>query len=933
MEQNELLSAFLSEAQEVMTALEERVDALASTHEVQERHERLGQLGILAHRLKGSAGLYGFPQFSRLAGLMERVLDSRPNLHGEQREQLQQLLRVTNAALRQCLNDILNGQGELALGLNFSRMGGTALLQSLLSSSPDAFRHRSPDHQQALLETELTPEPQQAHAGAPGTLPERLEDQLQQFVKDNPEVWEYFEPEVLEHLQHLRTQLELPESDLDVMFRSAHTIKGSSYMVGFQALGDFAHRAEDLLGAVRDGLVRLEPVVLETLHAALDVMERAVRIASGAQEEVAAPLESVKARLQALASGQTAPAAPVTTSPTDVHQGRSSGSENASIRVPARQLESLMDQMGELVSSRARLGLSLTRLDELQGAMQDSQLRFQRTVRDFEERHLNPDMVRAGPEQDANARMQGADLTQQFDELEFDSYNDLNILARSITELSADFSELRRRLTDSVKVLQEEHEQYGKLLRRMRLEVSRTSRVNFSQVTGRLKRWARERRDRLDFIVEGDETRVDSFILQRIGDPLLHLLTNALHHGIGTAQDRLAAGKSVRGKVWLRARQRGNFLEITVQDDGRGLDIGAISERALAKGLRSASELAHLSHDELCRLILLPGLSTAEQVNTVAGRGVGMDVVATTVRQLGGDLLIQSESGQGTTFTLRLPTTQRIMDILPVNVGSVTLAFAVSAIKALREFNESDLVIGEQGHQVVFEGQHLPLLDLREFWGAYTETETYRLVILSGLAGDVAVRVDDFGRIEEASVTPPSPLLSKTEFLSGTAISSGGEALPILDSQGLLRLARRPETWLQPETHGELAARSARLLLVDDSLSVRRLVGRMLERGGYEVVTANDGQEALELLQQDGDFGAVITDLEMPRMNGYELLSSLRARSATARLPLLIMTTRAGEKHQRLAFQLGASDYFTKPVNEALLLRRLGSILQAEVSL
>lgn len=945
MENSELLSSFLQEAQEVMTALETGVSALHTTDSTEHDPDHMGRLGVLAHRLKGSAGLYGFPQLSKMAALLERILDSRPELSGHERHLYLNLLDTSNTVLERGLARIVAGELESDLGLAFTRMGGAGQLQELLRLSPDAFKPRPSSHllhheeHDALLHG-TTQEMSEAEQVS-------VEDSLRQFVQENAEVWEYFAPEIREHLGGLSNQLNQDAPDLDVMFRAAHTIKGSSFMVGLSALGDFAHCTEDLLGAVRDGTVRLDTPVREVLNAAVDNMERLMQVADGAQHELTGPLEAVRQKLVALASGEKEAVAPATTQAgeantnlavTDASVAQTSAPENASIRVPSRQLEALMEQMAELVTARARLGRTLSRLDELQNAMLESQQRFQRTVRDFEERHLNPDMVR-GTEGDgtvpdgapggsaSGAGMQGTDLTQQFDELEFDTYNDLNILARSITELSADFAEVRRRLSDSVIELHDENDQLGKLLRRLRLDVSQTSRVGFTQVTGRLKRWAREHAERFEFIIDGDETRADSAVLQRLGEPLLHLLNNALHHGLGSAEQRLATGKPARGKVWLRAEQRANFLDVTVEDDGMGLNLENIRSRALERGLRSAQELSSMTPDELSRLILLPGLSTAEQVNTMVGRGVGMDVVATTTRQLGGELLIRTTPGQGTAITLRLPTSRRIMDILQVKVAEQPLAFAISSIRALRELSMEDLGIGEQGFEVPFEGKDLPILDLREMWGAAGNSDTYLIVVLSSMSGDVAVRVDEFGRIEESSVTPPSPLLSKLEYLSGTALSASGEVLPILDPLGLTRLAKNPDAWLKRQAQTAATTKQARLLLVDDSLSVRRVVSRMLERGGWQVETANDGQHALEMLQADPNFDAVISDLEMPRMNGYEFLTAARARSSTANLPVMIMTTRAGEKHQRLAFQLGAQDYFTKPVNEALLLRRIGTIL------
>lgn len=940
-ENSDLLGGFLQEVGEVLGSMDAGLTELRLAPSGPEDSARLAGLGVLAHRLRGSAGLYGFPQLSKMAALLERMLDSRPLMSGEARVAYLDLLGHSHSTLRSGLERILRGERESDMGLAFARGGGAAQLQALLRSHPEAFKARPPeDHRRLPVEDEVSSDDRDMDQVS------ALESELRQFHHENAEVWSYFAPEIREHLGSLRAQLEGASEDstpdLDVMFRAAHTIKGSSYMVGLPGLGDFAHGLEDLLGGVRDGVLRLDAATRDVLDAALGGMDHILDVAEGGAGRaggLSQQLSLLSARMAALAGGHefVSPSLPAAALPA-VAAAPATNQEAASIRVPARQIESLLEQMGELVTVRSRLGQTLGRLDDLQSAMQESQARFQRTVRDFEERHLNPDMVRATPDRSTPRGEDGmggagsfaSNPAQQFDELEFDTYNDLNILARSITELSADFAEVRRRLSGNVGDLQGDNELLGKLLRHLRLDLTQTSRVPFSQAAFRLRRWARDHEDRFEFVSEGEDVRVDSAVLQRLIDPLMHLMTNALYHGVGIVSDRVAAGKPARGRVWLRAIERQNFLEVSVRDDGQGLDLEAVGNRALEKGLRSVQELDRMSDEDRARLILLPGLSTASAVSTVAGRGVGMDVVATAARQLGGELLIHTERGVGTTFTLRLPVTRRIIDVLPVQVAGHELGFAVGTVRALREVRASEVQEGEAGQTLTFESRQVPIIDLRAVWGQPQGGEdeaTFRLVVLATPTGELAARVDDFGQIEEVSVTPLGALLSGLEYLSGTALSASGNAFPLLDPSGLGRLARRPQDFLKPLNAGGAAARRTRILLVDDSLSVRRLVGRMLENGGYAVVTANDGQEALDVLQLDADFGAVVSDLEMPRLNGYELLSAVRARPATAALPLMIMTTRAGEKHQRLAMQLGANDYFTKPVNEALLLRRIGSVL------
>ena len=932
MSNSELLASFLQEAEEVISGLESGVTELSNSasQSTAGQGEALDALSILAHRMRGSAALYGYPQLSTLSGLLERLCDSRPDLSGEQAAQFVALLGTVVKVMRGGVAGLRAGQSDRDLGLTFTQVGGTQQLQDLVQAVPEAFRMRAPRHQHRPDDTEAL-ETQEDSAPAQG-----LEGELRGFVLQNPDIWEYFAPEVQEHLESLRGQLSQPEqADTHSMFRAAHTIKGSSYMVGLAPLGDFAHRLEDLLGAVREDAVGLTPDVQHALASSLDLLDDMMAAAEGQNVALSERSEQLTGQLRALASGESqSPVAPAPSN-TAALPAPDAAPLNTTIRVPAQRLEGLMEQVSELVSSRTRMGRLLAQMDDLQGSMLSSQQRFQRTVRDFEERYLNPDMVR-GQEEAASGQGMGGAVAQQFAELEFDTYDDLNILSRSITELSADFAEVRRRLTDTVAELNEENETLGKLVRQLRVDVNQTSRVSFSQATARLRRWARENGEQFDLNIEGDDTLIESSVLQRIVDPLMHLLTNAVHHGLAHSEARAAAGKNVRGQVWVRAAEQNNFLEVTVADDGEGLNLERIKEKTLEKGLRSAHELNAMRESDLARLILLPGLSTEQAVGSVAGRGVGMDVVATTVRQLGGELLIQTEAGVGTAFTMRLPTTQRIMDVLEVQLAPQSwAAFPVGAIRALRDVSLSEIVETTAGPRVMFDGALVPVIDARQLWGADTTEngDLAHLALLSSMTGITAVRVMTFGRIEEVSVTPAGTLLSRLDYLSGLTIGASGRVLPILDAAGLTRLSRRPSAWLGQEEVAQRRSGGNKLLLVDDSLSVRRLVSRMLERDGYQVQTANDGQEALDILQLDNSYDAVITDLEMPRMNGYELLSAVRGRPESQQLPVLIMTTRAGEKHQRVAFQLGANDYFTKPVNEALLLRRLATLLGASTSL
>lgn len=915
---SELFQSFMLDAWDAMDSFESQTALLRETPEA------LPALSVLTHRLRGTTALYGYPQMSALAGFAERLLELSPEaLPVSGRALLAEVLERVIVTLRGALESLSSGGREGQLGFTFAQVDGPGALQAFMAAHPPVARASAADMD--------SPEAPQAHA------PATLEDELRAYGRQNAEVWSYFAPEVREHLDAMRAQLDAGAgADVTVMFRAAHTIKGSAYMVGLKALGDFGHRMEDLLSLVRDGQLPLDARVNGALIESLDLTERLLRVVEGEPGDLSAPVARLGQQLAALARGEDAAEAPAPTPPAPEPQVAAPAApapRRESVRVDTAKLDALMDLVGELVTSRARLAQTLGRMQELQGAMQASHARIQRTVRDFEERYLNPDMVRGENGEAVSGGAALSSVRESFDELEFDSYDDLNILARGVTELSADFGEVGLQFSGAVEQFEGENERLTKLIRTLRLEVSRTSRVPFAQAAGRLRRWAREREQAQDgrtpfsLSLDGERIEIDTFVLQGLVDPLLHLLTNAVNHGIERPDERAASGKPAVGRVSVLARERGNFFEVEVRDDGRGIDVARVKAQALARGLRSGRELDQMPDDEALRLILLPGLSTAEQLSAEAGRGVGMDVVASNARRLGGELLIRSRPGAGSSFILRVPLTQRVSELLLARVGPHPLAFPTAAVRGLYELEAHEIVGHGAGRAVLHGGASVPLHDLHPMWGlsGAADQDAWRVAVLESGSGLVAVRVSAFERIEEVALRPLGPLLASLDYLSGAASISSGEVVPLLDPAGVLRHAEHHGRWAQAAEAGVVAVRS-RLLLVDDSLSVRRLVGRMLERGGYEVQTAIDGQAALELLQQDPHFDLIVTDLEMPRVSGYELLEALRARSATAQIPTVVMTTRAGEKHQRLAFQLGASDYFSKPADEALLLRRLAEL-------
>jgi chemosensory pili system protein ChpA (sensor histidine kinase/response regulator) len=626
------------------------------------------------------------------------------------------------------------------------------------------------------------------------------------------------------------------------------------------------------------------------------------------------------------------------------------------IRVSLDRLDSLMNLVGELVIARSRLDRRLSELDRAGELLLFSQERMAKAVKDFEVKReaggwaprpatggdgpgLLPADPVAGGRLDAESR---APLTQLFDELEFDRYDDFDILARSVAELSADLTEVQTQVGGLIRTIWEDTAQIQRLTGNLKTEITRARMVPVARLFARFGRQVREAAraagKTVALEVRGETVEMDSSIAEAIADPLLHLVQNAITHGIEPEDERQARGKPSPGTIRLRAAHRGGFVYIEVEDDGRGIDVELVKAAAVRQGFLSSEAVAGLSHHEALNLIFLPGFSTAPVVTTASGRGVGMDVVRTNVSRLGGEIDVETKPGAGTRFTLRLPLTVLISDALMIRTGSEALAIPVSAVRMILTVRPGAIQSGGGSERVRVDGQMVDLFRLDRLLGLAPGTARERIpvVVLRSGGTSLAVAVDELGGKEEVVIKSLGTFLDGSTPFTGATISGEGRVILLIDPARLVALAeglsRAPVAEAHPRAAEPERGRPApaaeaarRVLLVDDSISVRRFVGHMLERAGFHVITANDGAEALRHLT-DTPVHAVITDLEMPRVNGYELIEDLRRRPATRDLPVVVLTTRAGEKHLNLARRLGIEHYVSKPVDEHAFVQLIASL-------
>ena len=540
------------------------------------------------------------------------------------------------------------------------------------------------------------------------------------------------------------------------------------------------------------------------------------------------------------------------------------------------------------------------------------------------------------------AETAGEPFSKLFAELEFDRYDDFNIFARGVAEISADVSEIQAQLAGLIRGISEDTAQVHRLTGSLRAEVTRARMVPIGRLFWRFTRPAREAAreagKQVTLALEGESVEVDNAVMELIADPLLHLVRNAIDHGIESPEERRGAGKPGQATVTLRAYPQGSFVYVQIADDGRGMDPAALREHASRQGFLRPEQAAALSDREALTLVFLPGFSTAGAVTATSGRGVGMDVVRTNVSRLSGEIDLHSEQGVGTRVTIKLPLTVVISDALLVRAGGETFAIPMPAIRSIAQPRPQEIRATDDREWVMIEGEEIELLRLDRVLalpGGATPARLPVLVFRSGVR-PLAVAVDELVGKEEVVIKSVGGVLESVGPFGGATISGDGRVILLVDPSRLTDQAWAGRAGEARAARAQAAARARRepqgrrVLLVDDSVSIRKFVGQMLERAGFEVLTATDGAEALRRLAESS-VDAVITDLEMPRVSGYELIEDMRSRAATRALPVVVLTTRAGAKHVSLARRLGITHYVTKPVDEDAFVRLVDS-LTARVS-
>ncbi|MER3433762.1 MAG: hybrid sensor histidine kinase/response regulator [Leptolyngbya sp. ERB_1_1] len=630
--------------------------------------------------------------------------------------------------------------------------------------------------------------------------------------------------------------------------------------------------------------------------------------------------------------------------------------QDTTVRVPVWQLNQLNDLFGELTIDRNGLDLYLKRLRGLSRTLHE---RVQILDQVNSKLRMAYDRVTLSG---TRSLSDGSSRRAGFDALELDRYSDLHLLSQQVMETIVQLQEVTEDIDLSLDDTDQSARNLNKTAKQMQSGLSQLRMRPISDILNRfpraLREWSLQYGKQVRFDVAGGGTLIDRNILETLNDPLMHLLRNAFDHGIESPSVRESKGKSPEGVIEIRASTQGNRTVITVRDDGEGIPINKIRDRAEQMGLDPVL-LDAARDEELLSLIFEPGFSTSNQVTALSGRGVGMDVVRSNLKQIRGEISVNTKAGLGTTFTLSVPFTLSTVKVLLVESAGMLLAFPTDIVSELFLLQPNQ-IIQAPGSEVLNWQEHMVQLVRLQKWLRFNcprtphgyETPptiaTQSVIILDQNPQWFGIHIDRCWGEQEATIRKVEGNLPLPTGFSGCTILGDGRVVPLVNVTELLRWitsCERSET--QPEidhtfrnqlTAGltqrpELPGTSVpTVLVVDDSINVRRFLALTLERSGYRVEQAKDGQDAIDRLEAGLTVQAVICDIEMPRLDGYGFLAKMRSDTQFSQLPVMMLTSRSGEKHRKLAENLGASAYFSKPYNEQVLLRTLESMVNSAIA-
>ncbi len=903
-----------------------------------------------SHTLNGSSSLAGANELAALAEPVERFLRTCAE-HGRSVGTGEcELLGEFVAAARQLVQAYGEPEGELP---------DTGELQSRLHATLDELSRKPAEATAAPAPAPETPSAEPRMAPAPV---EAKYVELSSLENYDPELAGIFFEEANELLEATDTALHSWQQDRDQpalvaeLNRHLHTLKGGARMAGITPMGDLSHELETLLTLVVDGrlavstsLVFLLQRAVDRLHKMLeqgyagkavidaqDLIDELRQVTGYKSEDLpdepgeafsSVPAEPEPVAPEAEESASAAEFRAVAGTAADRRGG--SRIQHEMLRVRADLLEAALNHAGEVSIYRARLEQQINSMNFNLVELDQTVTRLREQLRNLE--------IETEAQILYQWEQEGGDTHDDFDPLEMDRYSTLQQLSRALAESVGDLTSIQALLSNLARESETLLLQQSRVTTELQDGLMRTRMVPFSNHAQRLRRIVRQTAEecghRAELSLIGAEGEMDRQVLERIVAPLEHMLRNAVVHGIEKPAERARAGKPEVGTITIGLQREGSEVVIEVIDDGSGLNLDAIRDKAVSLGMIKSG--ATVPEADLMQFIMEPGFSTAQELTQSAGRGVGMDVVYSEIKQLGGSLVIDSSQGAGTRFTVRLPFTLAITQALLVTVAEETYAIPLPSIEGIARIPRERLLetLKEDNPVYNYGGRDYRLQHLGVLLGMGApelpdDIGSIPVLLVRTAGHQSALITEGMQGSREIVVKSVGPQVSNIRGISGATILGDGSILLILDVAGLIRIAPQQIAELEESVEREGPKEDERTfaMVVDDSITVRRVTQRLLERYGMRVLTAKDGIDALALLQENIP-DVMLLDIEMPRMDGYELATHMRNDDRFKEIPIIMITSRTGEKHRNRAMDIGVNTYLGKPYQEAELLEHIGQLV------
>ena len=909
------------------------------------------------HEVRAAAKMLGFSEVGKLLDVLEEVIEELEKKEQKHWDDAIPELRKGVAVVRELSEAMKVSREKYEEALE----GLNQLRESLQKPEKVVEEETLAAEEETAVEEEVLTEEEEVEAPKP---PPAV---VEAFIQESREL--------LEDINFLLMKIEKEPENEEFSYhlmRSLHTLKGSAAMVELEKIETITHLAEDLVEAFRNRGETIPQDAIDVLFEVVDEVEFQVdALASGLKEktrnyqEIVEKLQSFfrakeKPEEVPVAEKEEKPAEPVAEEEAVLEvevkkeEPEKPPVRDTYIRLHADQMDKLLNEAAELVINHTQLKTQLDRFKSYLPRM------------DMESKNVQNVLWYLDKVKKDEERLLEILQTQKLEipGLEETSSQQLENLNRAINSLRIFYNNFIQNLQGIKELTTAYEEQIHKISRlssSIHDEVMEARLVPIAMLFQRFHRplrdMARKSGKRLKLVLEGESTELDRVLIEDLYEPLLHILRNAVDHGIESTEERKKAGKPEEGTIALRASHDRNFVTIEIEDDGRGVDLKKVREKAIQLGYLEADKADELSDQELLEFLMYPGFTTREEATTISGRGVGLDVVRSQIQKIKGDLRIFSEEGKGTRFIIRVPISLTVTQAMLVEVAGHVYAIPLLQAEETINIEVRSLELRDNSYYMRHRGGYIPVLNLANLLQIragkrkpISVVGEYPAIVVQDEGHRVALLVDRIVHREEILIKSLGPNLQRVKFITGGSVLADGKVVLVLDIPQIIKEAVRmqatgavlsPEDLTKPEEVPAKAGvkrkkrlrvvkgRKPSVLVVDDSLSIRKFLASLLTQRGYQVEMAKNGYNALEKLNQQ-DFDVLITDLEMPHLSGYELIEQVRDEDRWKEMPIIVLTGRASKHIQQLTRTLGADEFIVKPFKEDELMKLLGEYIVLE---